>query len=140
MKNIEKYYDQIKKAIEEDCRDNTNCLIYSFRNGSRSCGRYCKDCGLENLRWLNTECREDIFNNKEKSIIENIVNHYKLYGHKINRICRTKTEDNRYYIYLLTDESNNDEAAFLHIDYYMFKNLELDVEYNIEEFGIELDK
>lgn len=137
MKNIEKYYDQIKKAIAKDGRENTNCLIYSFRNGSINCDRSCNSCGFKNIVWLNQECSEDILNSEEKSIIKQLVNHYKLYGHTIRSIYKSKTEKNRDYICLLTDESYNHEVAFLCIDYYMFKNLELDVEYNIEDLGLE---
>lgn len=78
MKNIEKYYDDMKSEI--DNWTNNDCLIRKTRDKTHllSCGSECRDCRMKNLEWLNAEYVEPIkLTHAEKVILENVDKNYK---------------------------------------------------------------
>lgn len=67
MKNIEKYYDQIKKGLEE-CSDEMSCIVYEItHNDNGECGDMkCSVCNKMSFDWLNAEYKEPILTDQEK--------------------------------------------------------------------------
>lgn len=65
MKNIEKYFDEIKSRVKNEGYDAT-CEAFAIRNNTKkyniNCcnGIYCEECSLKTLEWLNQEYVEPI--------------------------------------------------------------------------------
>ena len=74
MKNIEKYYDELKNGV--DINRNYECWIRYIRTGRKellNCDGKCICCYAKNLEWLNAEYIEPIRLTKaEKVILENL--------------------------------------------------------------------
>lgn len=74
MKNIEKYYDELKNGV--DINRNYECWIRYIRTGRKellNCDGKCICCYAKNLEWLNAEYVEPIkLTNAEKVILENL--------------------------------------------------------------------
>lgn len=72
MKNIEKYYDVIKRKLQKGSFKNLGCAVYDFRTKGDDCpeGIDCEECCLKNFEWLYKEDKdsEDIPTAEEKNI------------------------------------------------------------------------
>lgn len=73
MKNIEKYYDEIRKIMDND-GISIDCAVYQFNNKVRNCAFIiCSECRLKGFAWLNSEYVEPIkLTHAEKVILENM--------------------------------------------------------------------
>lgn len=146
MKNGQKYAKEINRMVNQEYFE---CSLWSIRNGKRASedcrhipenfdpvsGRdeFCKKCLGESLEWLNQEYKDQILDNVERKYLSAVIKPFRKkisYIRKSKDFCKGKKYikieicdgDTMYFPYLSNDE--------------MYKGMELDRNYTIEELGL----
>lgn len=59
MKNIDKYFNEIKSQLNKFEFNDPICIAYNIMNNGEDCNDYvftsCRDCGIAVLEWLSRE-------------------------------------------------------------------------------------
>ena len=135
MKNIEKYYDEIKQRLETTDVDNLFCTVNEFRTGCDDCpeGRNCRECCLKNIEWLNQEYKDPILDDVEREYLSAVI---KPFRKKIS--CIRKSKDPRKgKNYIKIEFCDGDCMFFPNLaNDAMYKGMKLDRNYTLEELGL----
>ena len=130
MLNIEKHKEEIKTKIKHG--DSLACTINELMG--KECCLHCEDCYLNSLDWLTEEYKEPIFNDEEKTIIQNIISAYIPFGDEIKHITKVQWDDNECYLQLEygrnvvpTPNFNGNE---------LFTSMRVEKHYSLEELGL----
>lgn len=148
MKNGQKYVKEIQQMMNKDYFE---CSLWSVRNGKKASeycrhipesfdpvsGRdeFCKKCLCESLEWLNQEYKNPILDDVEREYLSAVIKPFRnkvKYIVKISRISPPKTQ----YIRIVLDD-----LEFVYIPYFntntgMYKGMEADKLYSLEELGL----
>ena len=134
MKNIEKYYEEIKHKYQTSNILNPSCSVFKIRTGIDDCsGCHCKECCIKSFEWLNQEYNGEILDDVEREYLSAVI---KPFRKKISYIRKSKDPgkvkkyikielcdgDTMYFPYLANDE--------------MYKGMKLDRNYTLEELGL----
>ena len=135
MKNIEKYYDAIKHKLQTTDVLNLYCTVNEIRTGCDDCPewRNCRECCLKNLEWLNQEYKEPILDDVEREYLSAVI---KPFREKIS--CIRKSKDSRKgKNYIKIEFCDGDCMFFPNLsNNAMYKGMELDRNYTLEELGL----
>ena len=135
MKNIEKYYDEIKHKLQTTDVLNLYCTVNEIRTGCDDCpeGRNCRECCLKNLEWLNQEYKEPILDDVEREYLSAVI---KPFRKKVSCIRKSKDlSEGKKYIKI--ELCNGDTMYFPYLaNDAMYKGMKLDRNYTLEELGL----
>ena len=137
MKNIEKYYDEIKQRLETTDVDNLFCTVNEFRTGCDDCTilSNCRNCCLKNLEWLNQDYKEKILDDVEREYLSAVIKPFRnkvKYIVKISRIINPIEQ----YIEIVLFDSSVMKFPYFNTNTGMYKGMEADRLYSLEELGI----
>ena len=129
MLNIEKYKDEIKNYIEngDDFQD-TLCSIYCEKNQHDA-------SDLDVLDWLCEEYQEPILDEKEKKYLSAVIKPFRK-----EEMTIIKTEFSECEFIRITIKWKGDSKKHIAFPYFekgtMYKGMELNKEYTLEELGL----
>ena len=146
MKNGQKYAKEIQQMMN---RDYYECSLWSVRNGKRASedcchipesfdpvsGRdeFCKKCLGESLEWLNQEYKDQILDDAEKKYLSAVI---KPFRKNIKYIRKNKSAyKDKQFILIVFYDGNYMYFPFFENDA-MYKGMELDKKYSLEEIGL----
>ena len=135
MKNIEKYYDAIKHKLQTTDVLNLYCTVNKIRTGCDYCheGRNCRECCLKNLEWLNQEYKDPILDDVEKEYLSAVI---KPFRKMIAYIVKAQDfDDGKQCIRIILQNGDGMHFPYLDDDA-MYKGMEVNKEYSLEELGI----
>ena len=135
MKNIEKYYDEIKHKLQTTDVLNLYCTVNEIRTGCDDCpeGRNCRECCLKNLEWLNQEYKDPIIDDVEREYLSAVI---KPFRKKVDHIVkRTSTQEEQYIRIVLCNLERMNFPNF-NTNTGMYKGMEDERLYSLEELGI----
>lgn len=139
MLNIEKYKDEILKEYKDNLdiidaiSDSTslgNALfsIYDRRNNDKE---------LDIIEWLTSEYKEPLLSDKEKAYLKNVIEPFGDYVAYVSKFATSKLDFLSIYISVNEEEKvRSFEIPFMYDLESMFKNIEYDKEYTLEELGL----
>ena len=132
MKNIEKYYEEIKHKYQTSNILNPSCSVFKIRTGIDDCsGCHCKECGIKSFEWLNQEYKDPILDDVEREYLSAVI---KPFRKKISYIRKSKDFRKKYIKIVLCD---GDTMYFPYLaNDEMYKGMELDRNYTLEELGL----
>ena len=154
MKNGQKYAKEINQMVNQEYFE---CSLWSIRNGKRASedcrhipesfdpvsGRdeFCKKCLGESLEWLNQEYKEPILTEQEKDIIRHFMEAYSSICSKIVKVIKTGSFNVVCLKFLSGSTSSICSVNCVTISPeiskdVMFKGMELNVAYTLEELGL----
>lgn len=146
MKNGEKYACNIEKALNEHSFKCSIRKVMDDVTGVSECIEYktCTECGKcmnESLEWLNQEYKEPILTEEEKDIIRHFVEAYSGICSKIVKVIKTGSFNVVCLKFLSGSTSSIYSVNFVTISPeiskdVMFKGMELNVAYTLEELGL----
>ena len=130
MKNIEKYKDIVLKNL--NACDIDSLLPKKFINGYCK-GFNCEGCGERVLKWLLEEAKEPVLDDVEKEYLSAVI---KPFRKMIAYIVKAQDfDDGKQYIRIILQ--NGDGMYFPYLDDdAMYKGMELDKKYSLEELGL----
>ena len=131
MLNIEKYKDNILNAAQADI---TCCVIDLFHNGV--CPDNCKDCKKAAMKWILSECKEQILNDAERKYLSNALKPFKKEISTIAKYSFTEnySEKREYIIVRFNDRHGWSFPSFKANT--MYKGMDVYKEYTPEELGL----
>jgi hypothetical protein len=128
MRNIEKYKDIIKHMAQSDM---TCCVNDLTHKGI--CLENCTECKRDALEWLLSECKEQVLDDVEKKYLSTVI---KPFREKIECIFKAKLPNLDEY-YIIVGLKDNDSLRFpCFKGNTMYKGMEVDKEYELEELGL----
>lgn len=139
MLNIEKTKDEILKEYKDNLdiidaiSDSTslgNALfsIYDRRNNDKE---------LDIIEWLTSEYKEPLLSDKEKAYLKNVIEPFGDYVAYVSKFATSKLDFLSIYISVNEEEKvRSFEIPFMYDLESMFKNIEYDKEYTLEELGL----
>ena len=134
MKNIEKYYEEIKQKYQTSNVLNPSCSVFEIRTGIDDCsGCHCKECSIKSFEWLNQEYKDPILDDVEREYLSAVI---KPFRKKI--LCIRKSKDPRKgKNYIKIEFCDGDRMFFPNLSNdEMYKGMELDRNYTLEELGL----
>lgn len=135
MLNIEKYKDEIKAEINKD--KTLGCVVNKLMGNT--CDNYpkCNDCYLKVLDWLLQEHEEPtILTDKEKVIIKDIIKAFEPFGGELEYIVKGSWGAKEHECYINFSYKNNATVSPAFNEIKLFKNMELNRQYSLEELGL----
>ena len=146
MKNGQKYAKEINRMVNQEYFE---CSLWSIRNGKRASedcrhipesfdpvsGRdeFCKKCLCESLEWLNQEYKDQILDDVERKYLSAVI---KPFRKKISYIRKSKDScKGKKYIKIVLCDGDTMYFPYLANDE-MYKGMELDRNYTLEELGL----
>ena len=131
MLNIEKYKDDILNAKQE----HLTCSVYDIflKLSHISCTGNCKECKKNIMNWLLEECKEPVLDDVEREYLSAVI---KPFRKKIS--CIRKSKDPRKgKNYIKIEFCDCDRMFFPNLsDDAMYKGMEVNKEYSLEELGL----
>ena len=134
MKNIEKYYEEIKHKYQTSNILNPSCSVFKIRTGIDDCsGCHCKECCIKSFEWLNQEYKGPILDDVEREYLSAVI---KPFRKKISYIRKSKDlSEGKKYIKI--ELCNGDTMYFPYLaNDAMYKGMKLDRNYTLEELGL----
>lgn len=128
MLNIEKYRDRLEKyEIPLDC------YIREIREEENdSCGsKRCVECRKENMQWLLEEYKEQILDDVEKRYLRGVIRPFKTMVVFIKKTCNCGG-----FKWIEIAVKGNRTIALPGFKNEMYKGMELEKEYTLEELGL----
>ena len=134
MKNIEKYHKEIKQKLQKTNAENLECAVFDIRTGSTDCGDCdCKECRIKSFEWLNKEYKNQIIDDVEREYLSAVI---KPFRKKISYIRKSKDPcKGKKYIKIELCDGDTMYFPYLSNDA-MYKGMELDRNYTLEELGL----
>ena len=136
MKNIEKYYEEIKQKLQKTNAENLGCAVFDIRMGSGDCGDYdCKECCIKSFEWLNQEYEEPILDDAEREYLSAVI---KPFRNKVKNIVKISGIGNskEQYIRIVLGELDFMNFPNFNKNTGMYKGMEPDRLYSLEELGL----
>lgn len=132
MRNIEKYKNNIESDINV-C--GLYKRIYKIKNGEYpyDCCSVCDRCYDDCIRWLAEEFKEPVLDEVERKYLSDVI---KPFREKIECIFKAKLPNLDEY-YIIVGLKDNDSLRFpCFKGNTMYKGMEVDKEYELEELGL----
>ena len=141
MKNIEKYEKQIVDQINEygDSLECTIANVAGIREEKHCYDLVCKECHNKCIEWMCSEYNEPILSDEEKKIVKAMIDFAHKCGVYVVHVCKFQDELNGVYIHCKFKDKENDNTDFIESPWLpknMFKRMEYDREYTLEELGL----
>ena len=134
MKNIEKYYEEIKHKYQTSNILNPSCSVFKIRTGGNDCsGCHCKECGIKSFEWLNQEYKEQILDDVEREYLSAVI---KPFRNKVKYIVKMHGfSEARQFIRIIMCDDDCANSPFFKGGT-MYKGMKLDKQYTLEELGL----
>ena len=134
MKNIEKYYEEIKHKYQTSNILNPSCSVFKIRTGIDDCsGCHCKECCIKSFEWLNQEYNGEILDDVEREYLSAVI---KPFRKKISYIRKSK-DPGKVKKYIKIELCDGDTMYFPYLaNDAMYKGMKLDRNYTLEELGL----
>ena len=128
MLNIEKYKDDILNAEQS----NINCCVIDLlHNGV--CEYNCKDCKKSAMKWLLEEYKEPVLDDVEREYLSATI---KPFRKMIAYIVKAQDfDDGKQCIRIILQNGDGMHFPYLDDDA-MYKGMEVNKEYSLEELGL----
>lgn len=130
MINIEKYKDEMLNAIENG-DDLIDALCSAFYNNSQDAAG-----DLDVLNWLCGEYKEPILNEEEKKYLSAVIKPFRDRVVSISKRILKRTLAERSYIEINIDNGEDNISLPYFEKGTMYKNMERNKEYTLEELGL----
>lgn len=140
MKNIEKYYDEIKQKLQTSSVLNQSCSVFKIRTGRDDCSDcHCKECGIKSFEWLNQEYKEPILNDDEKEIVRSMCDFIHKFGCTVIAVRKCDVGNGYCLIratfkYTVTGRLYLMDSPYFNND--MFERMKIGNEYTLEELRL----
>lgn len=140
MKNIEKYEKEISQLVNEG--NSLPCAISiaaGIRKEKHCYTQDCKECYKRCLEWMYSEYKENILTEEEKDIVKAMIDFAHKCGLYVVHVCKFQDELKGVYIHCKFKDKENDNTDFIESPWLpknMFKGMENDINYTLEELGI----
>lgn len=136
MKNIEKYKGIVLKHL--NCCEMESDLRKLGCKAHIDCAHtYCTDCGEWFFKWLLSEAKEPILDDKEREYLSAVIKPYKNYVTGIVKICNSY-DKNRYFIRIVS--KNEGRIEYVDLPWFkgntMYKGMINFKEYTLKELGL----
>ena len=134
MKNFEKYEHQISKLVNED--NILPCAIATvagIRKEKPCYHQECEECHKKCIEWMYSEYKEHILTDEEKEIVKSMCDTIHMFE------CKAINVRKRFKYITLTYKTIDNCLDYVFspdLKKDMFKGMELDKEYTLEELGI----
>lgn len=137
MKNIEKYYDEIKQRLKTTDVDNLFCTVNEFRTGCDDCTMLsnCRNCCMKNLEWLNQDYKEKILDDVEREYLSSVIKPFRknvLYIFKQEK----GYEHDVCFIDIVLKGSERIHLPYFNAESGMYAGMQPFVKYSLEELGL----
>lgn len=135
MLNIERYKEELKKCkgVALDCQ------MYQLRKECKEAesgfcfSNPCSACREDNIEWLCSEYKEQILTEKEKTYLSSVIKPFRDKVKSITKFADTRCTEE--YIYMVIEGPA--DACLPRFDgNTMYKGMELNREYTLEELGL----
>ena len=135
MLNKEKYKDELEDILAKTVAVSKSGKIYKCTDRGN-----CKDCIFRDVacvggarNWLNSECKETILTDEEKTYLSSVI---KPFRDKVRYILKISDDDwAKEYIIMFTNELGNVTLPRFDKNT-MYKGMKLDRYYELEELGL----
>ena len=132
MKNIEKYRDVL---LNTETNDLTCCVIDLFHNGK--CPHSCKVCKQNAIEWLLSEYKEPVLNEVEREYLKAVIRPFRKI---IVDVSKHRVNNDLEYIAIRVKSLKEDEEENMCFPAFkigtMYKGMELDKKYSLEELSL----
>lgn len=130
MLNIKKYKDEILKSSRADL---TCCVNDSILG--KNCYRTCNECKKSVMNWLLSESKEPILDEVERKYLLNVLRPFRK---NACTVCKKYLQScsGLSYEYLVVKLSNERWGFPKFVEGTMYKGMETDKEYTLEELGL----
>ena len=131
MLNIEKYKDDILNAKQE----HLTCSVYDIflKLSHISCTGNCKECKKNIMNWLLEEYKEPILDDVEKEYLSAVIKPFR----KMISCIRKSKDPRKGKNYIKIEFCDGDCMFFPNLsNNAMYKGMELDKKYSLEELGL----
>lgn len=131
MLNIEKYKDQILNIHKEKWLS-IECAIGNVRGVHLPCNQKCNECELLSLIWLSKEAKEPILDDVERKYLSSLLKPFKS---DVVSITKIKTGKCKAFLFIKIRVYNSFSLPLFESGK-MYRNMELNKEYTLEELGL----
>lgn len=140
MKNIEKYEKEIiQRADNGGSIDCAIATVAGIRKEKPCYYQDCEECQKKCLEWMYSEYKENILTEEEKDIVKAMIDFAHKCGVYVVHVCKFQDELKGVYIHCKFKGKENDNTDFIESPWLpknMFKGMENDINYTLEELGI----
>lgn len=140
MKNIEKFSKEISQLVNKG--GSLECSIATvagIREEKHCFSPVCKECHNKCIEWMCSEYKENILTEEEKDIVKSMIDFAHKCGVYVVHVCKFQDELKGVYIHCKFKGKENDNTDFIESPWLpknMFKGMENDINYTLEELGI----
>lgn len=129
MKNIEKYKDDIIASGHSDITCCVNALLHM------KCSGDCEKCKKYAMKWLLEEYKESILNDKEREYLAAVIRPFKKH---VCTVCKKYVQScsGLSYEYIVVKLGTERWGFPKFVEGTMYKGMELEREYSLEELGL----
>lgn len=140
MKNIEKFEKEITERVNnERSLECSLAIIAGFKEGEGECDKNCEECHKRLVKWMYSEYKEPILTEEEKDIVKAMIDFAHKCGVYVVHVYKFQDELKGVYIHCKFKDKENDNTDFIESPWLpkkMFKGMEYDREYTLEELGL----
>lgn len=135
MLNIEKYEKKLRKCGTYFALTNEGKLVNCEGLCCRNCAFNGK-CAQGRMEWLLKEYKEPLLTSKEKEYLKNVIKPFGDYAAYVIKFATSKLDFLSIYISVNENKVCSFEIPLMYDLESMFKNIEYDKEYTLEELGL----
>ena len=140
MKNIEKFGKEISQLVNEGESLECSIAYVSGMSDQKTCfDQTCEECHKKCFEWMYSEYKENILTEEEKDIVKSMIDFAHKCGVYVVHVCKFQDELKGVFIHCKFKGKENDNTDFIESPWLpknMFKGMEYDREYTLEELGL----
>lgn len=140
MKNIEKFEKEISHLVNKGSSLECSIATVAGIRAEKPCyDQVCKECHNKCIEWMCSEYKENILTEEEKDIVKAMIDFAHKCGVYVVNVCKFQDELKGVYIHCKFKGKENDNTDFIESPWLpnnMFKGMENDINYTLEELGI----
>lgn len=133
MLNIENYKSEILNNVNDT--QPIFCFIHTKLMKKTDCVN-CGECRNKAIEWLCQEYVEPLLSDKEKAYLKNVIEPFGDYAAYVIKFATSKLDFLSIYISVNEEKVRSFEIPLMYDLESMFKNIEYDKEYTLEELGL----
>ena len=140
MKNIEKFSKEISNLVNKGSSLECSIATVAGIREEKPCfDQVCKECHNKCIEWMCSEYNEPILSDEEKDIIKQMIEAIHKFGCTVIAVRKRYVGCDDYFIRTTFKSIVNERLELMDSPYFnndMFKGMEIDKEYKLEELGI----
>lgn len=138
MKNIEKFSKEISHLVNKGSSLECSIATVAGIREEKPCyHQECEECHKKCLEWMYSE--QPILTNDEKYIVEEMIDVVMKFGCEVNYVYKSECGNGDSYIWIRYENASKKYDYMIESPRFnndMFKGMEMNKEYTIEELGI----